>query len=110
VDVGPDGRALILNGSIQRARWRDGYDKPVFMWPGQVYRVRVGPFWVSNRFEPGHRIRIDITSSNFPRWDRNLNTGGRNYDESEGRIAQNTVHHDSSSPSHIVLPVVALGR
>jgi putative CocE/NonD family hydrolase len=110
VDVGPDGRALILNGSIQRARWRDGYDKPVFMRPGQVYRVRVGPFWVSNRFEPGHRIRIDITSSNFPRWDRNLNTGGRNYDESEGRIAQNTVHHDSSSPSHIVLPVVALGR
>ena len=105
VDLAPDGRAYLLNGSIQRARWRDGYDAPRFMQPGQVYKVRVGPFWVANRFERGHRIRVDVSSSSFPRWERNLNTGGRNYDESKGRPARNVIHFGTASPSHVVLPM-----
>ncbi len=108
VDVAPDGRAFILGGSIQRMRWRDGYDKPNFMTPGQTYKVRVGPFFISNRFEKGHRIRIDISSSNFPRWERNLNTGGPNYNETQGRIANNSVRHGQVFPSKISLPVVRL--
>jgi putative CocE/NonD family hydrolase len=108
VDLAPDGRAYLLNGSVQRARWRDGYDAPHFMQQGQVYKMRVGPFWVSNRFERGHRIRVDVTSSSFPRWERNLNTGGRNYDEAVGRVARNVVHFGGISPSQLVLPIVDL--
>ncbi len=108
VDVAPDGRAFLLSGSIQRARWRDGYDKVRLMESGKVYKLRVGPFFVSNHFEKGHRIRVDIASSSFPRFDRNLNTGGHNYDEAKGRIAQNSVHHGADYASQLVLPVVEL--
>jgi putative CocE/NonD family hydrolase len=105
-DVAPDGRSYILAGSIQRMRWREGYDKPRFMKPGEVYKVRIGPFYVANRFAPGHRIRIDIASSNFPRYERNLNTGGNNFDEAEGRPARNSVHYGGAYPSAIRLPVL----
>lgn len=108
VAVAPDGTAYILAGSIQRARWRNGYDTPQFMEPGRVYKVTVGPFYVSNRFLPGHRVRLDVTSSNFPRWDRNLNTGGNNFDESSGRLARNAVHHGGVHRSTVALPVVEL--
>ena len=67
-------------------RYRDGYDKPpVWMEPGKVYKVALQPMTTSNYFAAGHRIRIEVSSSNFPRFDRNLNTGGNNYDEGEGR-------------------------
>ena len=82
IDVYPDGKAYNLDETIQRVRYRDGYDKPV-MWmePGKVYKVTFQPMNTSNYFEAGHSIRLEVTSSNFPRFDRNLNTGGNNYDE-----------------------------
>jgi predicted acyl esterase len=76
---------------------------------GKVYKVTLQPMTTSNYFEAGHRIRIEISSSNFPRFDRNLNTGGRNYDEAKGVVARNAVHHSHQYPSEIKLTVVRKG-
>ena len=72
---------------------------------GKVYKVTIDPMFVSNHFLPGHSIRLEISSSNFPRYLRNMNTGGNNYDETEGRIARNSVHFSTDYPTRIVLPV-----
>jgi hypothetical protein len=106
VDVYPDGRAFNLDESIQRVRYREGYDKQVFMEQGKVYKVVVGPLTTSNFFDAGHRIRIEVSSSNFPRFDRNMNTGGKNYDEAQGVVARNTVHHSAKYPATLKLTVV----
>jgi uncharacterized protein len=107
LDVYPDGRAFNLDETIQRARYRDGYDKPpVFMERGRVYKVPLSPLTTSNYFEAGHRIRIEVSSSNFPRFDRNLNTGGKNYDERQGVVAHNVVHHSRQYPSALTVTVV----
>ena len=106
VDVHPDGRAYNLDETILRARYREGYDKQVFMEAGQVYELPVSPMSTSNYFPAGHRIRIEVSSSNFPRFTRNLNTGGNNYDETEGVVAHNTLHHSRQYPSQIRLPIV----
>ena len=88
-------------------RYRDGYDKPlVWMESGKVYKVTLQPMTTSNYFEADHRIRIEVSSSNFPRFDRNLNTGGKNYDESQGIVAHNAVHHSKQRPSEIKIIVV----
>lgn len=105
IDVYPDGRAYNLDETIQRARYREGYDKEVFMQKGEVYKVDLTPMATSNYFEKGHRIRVEISSSNFPRFARNLNTGGNNYDESEGIVANNSIHHSKKHPSQIRLPI-----
>ena len=110
IDVYPDGRAYNLDETIQRMRYREGYDKPkVWMEPGKVYKVTLQPMTTSNYFEAGHRIRIEVSSSNFPRFDRNLNTGGRNYDETKGVIARNAVHHSKQYPSAIKITIVRKG-
>jgi len=106
IDVYPDGRAFNLDETIQRVRYREGYTKEVFMQEGTVYEVPVSPMSTSNWFAPGHRIRIEVSSSNFPRFERNLNTGGNNYDESVGVVARNSVHHSTAYPSQIRLPIV----
>ncbi|HLB54105.1 MAG TPA: CocE/NonD family hydrolase [Gemmatimonadales bacterium] len=107
LDVYPDGRAYNLDETIQRARYREGYTRPpVFLEKGKVYKVTLSPLTTSNYFEAGHRIRIEVSSSNFPRFDRNLNTGGRNYDETEGVVAHNLVHHSRQYPSAVTLTVV----
>ena len=107
IDVYPDGRAYNLDESIQRMRYRDGYDKPLaWMEPGKVYKVTLQPLTTSNYFAAGHRLRIEVSSSNFPRFDRNLNTGGHNYDEVTGVIAHNVVHHSAQYPSQITITVV----
>ena len=107
LDVYPDGRAYNLDESIQRMRYRDGYDKPpVWMEKGKVYKVTLQPLTTSNYFAPGHRLRIEVSSSNFPRFDRNLNTGGNNYDEAKGVVAHNVVHHSKQYPSSITISVV----
>jgi putative CocE/NonD family hydrolase len=107
IDVYPDGRSFNLDETIQRLRWRDGYDKaPVWMEPGKVYKVALQPMTTSNWFDAGHRIRIEVSSSNFPRFDRNLNTGGNNYDETSGLVARNTIHHSRLYPSQLKLSVV----
>ncbi len=106
IDVYPDGTAYNLDETIQRMRYREGYDKEVWMEKGKVYPVEMTPMSTSNYFEKGHRIRIEISSSNFPRFDRNMNTGGNNYDEAKGLVANNKVHHSAQYPSQIRLPIV----
>lgn len=105
IDVYPDGTAYNLDETIQRARYREGYDKEVFMEDGEVYKIDLTPLSTSNYFKKGHRIRIEISSSNFPRFARNLNTGGNNYDESEAIVAHNKVHHSKKYSSQIKLPI-----
>jgi putative CocE/NonD family hydrolase len=106
VDVYPDGRAFNVQEAALRMRYREGYDKNLRMAAGDVYEVRLDLHVTSNYFGPGHRIRLDVSSSNFPRWDRNLNTGSNNYDETEYVVARNTVHHSTERPSYLVLPIV----
>ncbi|HET8676665.1 MAG TPA: CocE/NonD family hydrolase [Blastocatellia bacterium] len=107
IDVYPDGRAYNLDETIQRMRYRNGYDKPVaWMEAGKVYKVVLQPMTTSNYFEAGHRIRLEVSSSNFPRFDRNMNTGGKNYDETRGVVAKNAVHHSKRYPSEMKITVV----
>lgn len=107
LDVYPDGRAFNLDESIQRMRYREGYDRPLaWMEAGKVYKVTLQPLTTSNWFAPGHRLRIEISSSNFPRFDRNLNTGGNNYDETAGIVARSSVHHSVQYPSSVTVTVV----
>ncbi|MCC7194967.1 MAG: CocE/NonD family hydrolase [Gemmatimonadaceae bacterium] len=107
LDVYPDGTAYNLDESIQRMRYRDGYDKPlVWMEKDKVYKVSLQPLNTSNFFAPGHRLRIEVSSSNFPRFDRNLNTGGKNYDEAKGVVAHNVVHHSAQYPSSLTVTVM----
>ncbi len=107
IDVYPDGRAYNLDETIQRMRYRNGYDKPLaWMESGKVYKVTLQPMTTSNYFEAGHRIRIEVSSSNFPRFDRNMNTGGKNYDETKGVVAHNAAHHSRQYPSEVKLTVV----
>ena len=107
IDVYPDGRAFNLDESIQRMRYRDGYDKPlVWMQPGKVHKVTLQPLVTSNYFDVGHRLRIEVSSSSFPLFERNLNTGGRNYDEVKGVVAHNVVHHSAQYRSSLTVTVV----
>src|SRR5205814_1909506 len=104
IDVYTDGRAYNLDETIQRMRYRNGYDKPLaWMEAGKVYKVTLQPMTTSNYFDAGHRIRLEVSSSNFPRFDRNLNTGGKNYDEAKGVVAHNAVHHSKQYPSEVKL-------
>ena len=109
IDVYPDGRAYNLDETVQRLRYRDGYDKQVMMEPGKVYKVTLSPMTTSNFFEAGHRIRIEVSSSNFPRFDRNLNTGGKNYDETRAVTAHTSIHHSKQYPSQLKITVVKSG-
>jgi hypothetical protein len=107
LDVYPDGTAYNLDETIQRLRYREGYDKPLaWMEPGKVYKVSFQPMNTSNFFAAGHKIRIEVSSSNFPRFDRNLNTGGNNYDETVGVVAHNSVHHSVRYSSLVTLTVL----
>jgi uncharacterized protein len=106
IDVLPDGTAYNLDETIQRLRYRDGDDKTVWMEKDKVYKVTLTPMNTSNYFDAGHRIRIEIAGSNFPRFDRNLNTGGNNYDETTGVVAHTAIHHSTEYPSTITLSVV----
>jgi len=107
IDVLPDGTAYNLDENIQRVRYREGYDKPpVWMEKGKVYKVAFQPMQTSNYSAPGHQLRIEVSSSNFPRFDRNLNTGGENFNESQGMVAHNEIHHSAQYPSSITLSVV----
>lgn len=106
VDVYPDGTAYNIDDTILRARYREGYEKEVFMQPGQVYELKPTPMSTSYEFLAGHRIRVEVSSSKFPQYMRNLNTGGNNWDETKAVTAHNTLHHSSQYPSRIVLPVI----
>jgi uncharacterized protein len=106
IEVLPDGTAYNIDENIQRVRYREGYVKPVWMEKGKVYKVTFQPTQTSNFFAAGHQLRIEISSSNFPRFDRNLNTGGENYNESKAVVAHNEVHHSAQYPSSLTLSVM----
>ena len=106
VDVFPSGEARNLTDGILRLRYRSGLEKTVLARPGEVYPITIDAGVTSNVFLPGHRIRIEVASSNFPRFDRNPNTGSSVADEKVLRKAVETVYHGKKYPSHIVLPVI----
>ncbi len=108
VDVHPDGRAIILCEGAQRARYRSSLSDPALLRRDEVYELTFGLSATSNVFLPGHRIRLEVSSSNFPRYDRNSNTGGSHahVSESDTVVAVNRVHHGPSHPSRLVLPVI----
>ncbi|MEN9452829.1 MAG: hypothetical protein RLZZ369_1888 [Pseudomonadota bacterium] len=106
VHVWPDGRATNIQEGVLRARYRKGMTQPELMEAGQQYELDVGMRSIAYLVPKGHRIRLDVTSSNFPRLERNLNTGGRNYDETTGVVATNKVHHGGASLSYLTLPVL----
>jgi putative CocE/NonD family hydrolase len=112
VDVYPDGRAYNLTDGILRARYRDGTNAASSLEPDLPYRFSIDLWATSNVFKAGHRIRVQITSSNFPRWDRNPNTGHRvGVDGPQDlRTADQTILHDADHPSHILLPMVPVSR
>ncbi len=105
-DVHPDGRSMRVTDGSLRARYKDGFDRESLLEPGKPYLFDFELSPTAQRFEAGHRIRISITSSQFPPLARNMNTGGENAEETAGTIAHNTILHDREHPSHVVLPVM----
>jgi putative CocE/NonD family hydrolase len=106
VDVDPMGYARNLTDGIMRARYRESAAKPTLIEPGKVYEYTIDLWATSNVFKAGHRIRVEISSSNFPRFDRNPNTGHPFAQDAELRPATQTILHDVDHPSHIVLPII----
>jgi putative CocE/NonD family hydrolase len=107
VDVYPDGYAMPVSEGILRARFREGLDKINLLTPNQLYEYDIEMTPTANVFLPGHRLRIDITSSNFPQFDRNPNTGAPLGSDAKTRVAQQTIHHGGIKASHVILPVVS---
>ncbi len=108
VDVFPDGRAIYLTDGMLRARYRNSLAEPELLEPGKVYEITLDLSVTSNVFLPGHRIRLEVSSSNFPRFDRNTNTGGNINTETldQAVVAVNRVLHGPEHPSRLVLPVI----
>jgi putative CocE/NonD family hydrolase len=103
----PDGYAMNLSDGVRRMRYRDSYETPTLMEPGTVYEVAIKLYATSNLFKKGHRIRLDISSSNFPAFDVNQNNGGHPMRRNKKPvIAENTLYHDPQHPTHIRLPII----
>jgi putative CocE/NonD family hydrolase len=102
----PQGYDLNLTDGILRCRYRDSWSQPTLMTPGEVYRITIAAFPTSNLFKRGHRVRLDISSSNFPHFDVNPNTGAPEGTGLLRRTARNTVYMDRDRPSHVILPVI----
>lgn len=105
-DVHANGYSQHLRQHIQRARYREGDEAPVLMEPGTIYQFVIDVYPISNLFKAGHRIRITVTSSSFPKWYPNGNTGREMDEDFPVVVATNTVYHDREHPSRVVLPVV----
>jgi len=105
-DVHPDGTSMLICDGILRGRYRNSFEKPELLRPDEVYEFEVDLWATSHLFKPGHRIRVAVASSSFPRWDRNWQTGKNNAFESEGVVATNRVYKDAARPSHILLPLL----
>jgi len=106
IDVYPDGFAMNLTDGILRCRYRDSFEAPSMLQPGTVYEIEIEPFATANLFQRGHRIRLDISSSNFPKYDVNPNSGEPEGYAEHQRVATNQLHLDPAHPSHILLPIV----
>jgi uncharacterized protein len=108
VDVYPDGRAINLNDGIQRARYRVSDTHPTLIRPGRIYHYTIEVWPTSNLFKPGHQIRLEISSSNFPMYDRNPNTGDPFGQNARLQVARQTIYHDPAHPSSITLPLMTV--
>ncbi|NIT59226.1 MAG: CocE/NonD family hydrolase [Aliifodinibius sp.] len=106
LDVTPDGKTHLLTQGSLRMRFRQGFDREVFMARDSVYKVEINLKATSYVFSAGHKIRLDISSSDFPRLTRNLNTGGDNYQDTVWTTAVNKIYHSKEYPSHLTLPVM----
>ncbi len=106
VDVFPDGSAQNLTDGILRLRYRNSLEQPVLARPGEIYQIAIDAGVTSNVFHAGHKIRIEISSSNFPRFDRNPNTGRPIADETELRAANQRIYHGKQYPSYVLLPII----
>jgi putative CocE/NonD family hydrolase len=106
-DVDEKAKSYNLQAGILRARYRNGYGKEIFLQPNDVVEISINLRAISHYFKPRHRIRIVVSSSNFPQFDRNLNTGGDNFTETTWRIARNSVHHSPEHQSYLSLPIVS---
>jgi putative CocE/NonD family hydrolase len=106
LDVFPDGHAERVQDGVMRARFRRGYDKQVPLAPGSVERYDIDVWFTSRVFQPGHRLRVAVSSALFPKYDRNLNTGGSNERDSTFVVAHQRLLHDAAHPSHVTLPVI----
>ena len=106
IDVHPNGLAVNLTYGIMRARYRDGYDNATFIEPGKPYEytIRLNPTGIL--FRRGYRIRLDVSSSDFPNFDRNHNTGADFWSDAELRVARQTVFHSAEYPSRLILPII----
>jgi putative CocE/NonD family hydrolase len=107
VDVSPCGMARNLTDGIMRARFRESQAEQKFLVPGKVTEFKIDMWNTSNVFQAGHRIRLEVSSSNFPRFDRNPNTGHDQFADAELKPALQTIMHDRSFASYLTLPVVA---
>jgi putative CocE/NonD family hydrolase len=106
VDVWPNGKAYNVVDGVIRARYRKSISKPELIKPNKVYEYTIDLRSSSIVFKAGHRIRVEISSSNFPKWDRNLNTGHPIGQDAEIKVALQTIFHSQQYPSHIVLPII----
>jgi uncharacterized protein len=106
LDVFPDGRAERVQDGLARARFREGFDKEVLLTPGRVERYDIDLWFTSRVFEPGHRLRVSVSSALFPKYDRNLGTGANNERDSTFVVAHQRLLHDPAHPSQVVLPVI----
>ena len=106
LDVWPDGHAERVQDGLVRARFRKGMDREVPLVPGRVETYDIDLWFTSMVFEPGHRLRVSIASALFPKYDRNLNTGGNNERDTVFVTAHQRVLHDAAHPTHVTLPIV----
>jgi putative CocE/NonD family hydrolase len=106
LDVYPDGRAFRIQDGVARARFRNGFDRPTLLTPGEVARYDIDLWFTALVIPSGHRIRVAVASAAFPKYDRNLNTGGDNERDTNYVVAHQRILHDAAHPSHVRLPVI----
>jgi uncharacterized protein len=106
LDVYPDGRVMRIQDGIARARFREGFDRPKLLTPGTVYEYKIDMWYTGIVIPAGHRLRVTVASAAFPKYDRNLNTGGDNERETKFVSAHQQVLHDAQHASRIRLPVI----
>jgi putative CocE/NonD family hydrolase len=106
VDLHPDGYAQILRDGILRGRYRGSYKKQELLTPGSIYEFNIDLWSISHVFLKGHRIQVEISSSNFPKYDRNPNTGSKFGEDAQLQKATQTIYHSLKHSSHLVLPIL----